>query len=490
MAFSRRAGINILALLRVIGWLLLIESLFLIIPLTTALYYHEADWEAFAITVAITFSAGLGMTFIRPRSAQMGRREGFLLTGLVWIVFSIFGMLPMLLMEHPISVSSAFFEAMSGFTTTGSSIFPSITHLSHGVIIWRSVMQWIGGMGIILFTLAVIPMLNNTGGMQMFNAEVTGITHDKLRPRVSQTAKGLWTTYIILTGLLFGLLIIGPMKPFDACCHALSVMSTGGFSTSDAAIGAWQSDYILIVLTVFMFLGGVNFSLIFRGAHGDFRSVWANDIFRFYLRVILFFYIVFVIGIFAAGQAVSVKSVTLEPLFMIVSTISSTGYVIDSFPKWGTFLLTLVFIMMFFGACAGSTSGGAKLDRMLFLLQNCRNEIYRCLHPNNIFTVRINGKVAPQQLVTKVIAFLCLYVLVIIAGGILLCAMGVPLVDSFFSAFSCISNTGIAAGITGYGGNYEIIPELGKWLLAMIMLIGRLEVFTILIIFTPVFWKK
>lgn len=490
MAFSRNAGINLLALLRVIGWLLLIESLFLLVPFVTCLIYEEADWKAFAITIAATFASGLGMTFIRPRHNHMAKREGFLLTALVWVVFSIFGMIPLMLMEHPLSVSDAFFEAMSGFTTTGATVFTSISHLSHGVVMWRSVMQWIGGMGIILFTLAVIPMLNNTGGMQMFNAEVTGITHDKLRPRVSQTAKGLWMIYIILTILLFVLLVIGPMKPFDAVCHAFSAMSTGGFSTEDASVAAWESDYITIVLTIFMFLGGVNFSLIFRAAHGDFRSVWSNDVFKSYLKIILIIYVLFVVSIVYHGQAYSFKSVTLDPLFMIVSTITSTGYVVTNFENWGTFALALVFVLMFFGACAGSTSGGAKIDRLIYLLQNCRNEIFRCLHPNNIYTVRINGKVVSQDLVTKVVAFLCLYVLVIAVGGIVLTALGLPLVDSFFSAFSCISNTGLGAGVTGYGGSYEIVPDLGKWILAFIMLIGRLEVFTILILFTSAFWKK
>ncbi|MCM1520814.1 MAG: TrkH family potassium uptake protein [Lachnoclostridium sp.] len=490
MAFSRNAGINFPILLRVVGWLLLIECIFLLVPLVTCLIYDENDWKWFAITIAATFVCGLGMTFIRPRRKDMAKREGFLLTALVWVAFSIFGMIPFMLMDHPLNISESFFETMSGFTTTGATVFNSISHLSHGIIIWRSVMQWIGGMGIILFTLAVIPMLNNTGGMQMFNAEVTGITHDKLRPRVSQTAKGLWIIYIILTILLFALLVIGPMKPFEAICHAFSVMSTGGFSTEDASIAAWKSDYITIVLTVFMFLGGVSFSLLFRASQGDFRAAWHNDIFRAYLRIILVVYLMFVAAIVINGQAYSIKSVTLDPLFMIVSTITSTGYVVTNFENWGTFALSLVFAMMFFGACAGSTSGGAKIDRLIYLLKYCRNEIYRCLHQNRIYSVRVNQRVIPADTVSKVVAFLCLYVLVIIIGGMLLSALGVPLVDAFFSAFSCISNTGLGAGVTGYGGSYDIIPDAGKWILSLIMLTGRLEVYTILLIFTTAFWKK
>lgn len=488
----RPTVINFPVILRIIGLLLIIEGLFLSVPLATALVYHENDWMCFLLTMVVTTVAGTIMTFgIRPRNPRMGKREGFLLTALIWVFFSIFGMIPFIFMEkQPMSVSDAFFEAMSGFTTTGATVMDSISHLSHGIIMWRSLMQWIGGMGIILFTLAVVPMLNHSGGMQMFNAEVTGITHDKLRPRISQTAKGLWLIYIVLTIVLFILLIIGPMDTFEAICHAFSTMSTGGFSTADASIEAWDSVYIESVVTVFMFLGGTSFVLLYRAAHGEFKPIWQNDVFRAYVWIILVCYVLFVISIFYHGQAYSIKSVTLDPLFQIVSTITSTGYEVSDFSNWGTFTLSLVFGLMFFGACAGSTSGGAKIDRLIYLLKNCRNEIVRCVYPNNIFTVRVNRRVIPHETVSKVIAFLCLYVMIIMVGGIILTALGLPLVDSFFSAFSCISNTGLGAGVTGYGGSYALVPDLGKWLLAIIMMIGRLELFTVLILFTPTFWKK
>lgn len=487
----RYYSVNFPILFRIIGLLLLIEAGFLVVPLVTCLIYLESDWKAFAWSLAATVAAGSAMTFcIHPSSNSMGKREGFLLTSLVWIFFSIFGMIPFMLMKTPMSVSDAFFEAMSGFTTTGATVMTSISHLSHGVIMWRSLIQWIGGMGIILFTLAVIPMLNHSGGMQMFNAEVTGITHEKLRPRISQTAKGLWMTYIVLTVMLFLLLLAGPMNLFESICHAFSTMSTGGFSTEDASVAAWDSTYIEVVLTVFMFLGGVNFALIFRAAHGDFRPLWKNDVFKLYIKVILVMYVLFVIGIIHQHQATSVRSLTLDPLFQIISTITSTGYTVTNFEKWGTFCLSLLFLLMFFGACAGSTSGGAKLDRMLYLFKNCGNEIVKCIHPNNIYTVFVNGKVVSNELVSKVIAFLCIYVILIMFGGMLLAALGLPLVDSFFSSFSCISNTGLGAGVTGYGGSYEIVPDAGKWVLAMLMMIGRLEIFTVIILFARSFWRK
>lgn len=324
----------------------------------------------------------------------------------------------------------------------------------------------------------------------MFNAEVTGITHEKLRPRVSQTAKGLWGVYIFLTLLLLGLLWLGPMSFFESVCHAFSTVSTGGFSTRDGSIGAWNSVYVDIVITIFMFLGGVNFTLIYRAFHGDLRALRRNDVFMTFIKAIGIYYVIIVISIIISGQCDSVKSVTIAPLFEIVSAMTSTGYDVTNFERWGTFVLSLMFFIMFFGACAGSTSGGAKIDRFLFLMKNLRNEIYRCVHPNSILAVRVNGKVMSQELVSKVIAFLCLYVLTITVGGAILTAVGLPLVDAYFSAFSCVSNVGLGAGVTGYGGSYDIIPDVGKWILSLIMLIGRLEVFTILILCSPGFWRK
>ncbi|MDE6264183.1 MAG: TrkH family potassium uptake protein [Paramuribaculum sp.] len=489
---TKRFDINYPMVLRVIGWLLMIEAGFLLFPTATCLIYGEMDdFTAFAISTAVTFVAGAGMTFgIHPARHDMAKREGFLLTACVWIFFTVFGMLPFMLGADTLSLSDAFFEGMSGFTTTGATVLDSVEHLSHGILLWRCLMQWIGGMGIILFTLAVLPMLNSRGGMQMFNAEVTGITHDKIRPRISQTAKGLWGVYFALTAALTLLLWVGPMDFFDSLCHAFSSISTGGYSTRDESVGAWQSAYITGIITVFMFLGGVNFALLFKAAQGNFKSLWRNDVFRAYIFIIVCAYIMFVIALLCRGLYNGIASVTLDPLFQIISTISSTGLTANNFEEWGTFILSLIFILMFFGACAGSTSGGAKIDRMLYLLKNTRNELYRCLHPSAILSVRVNGRVIPSDIVNKVIAFLCIYVMVIAVGAIVLTALDVPLVDAFFSSFSCVSNTGLGSGVTGYGENYTAVPDAGKWILSLLMLIGRLELFTVLILFTPSFWRK
>ncbi|MDE6309753.1 MAG: TrkH family potassium uptake protein [Muribaculaceae bacterium] len=488
---QRRMYINMPMLLRVMGWLLYIEAVFMLIPLITCLIYDEPDYMSFAIAIVITVVAGILMTtLIQPERTEMGKREGFLLTAQVWVVFSFFGMIPFLLCNGSISVSDAFFEAMSGFTTTGASTMPQIEHLSKGILLWRCLMQWIGGMGIILFTLAVVPMLNSSGGMQMFNAEVTGITHEKLRPRISQTAKRLWGMYIFLTAMLAVLLWLGPMDTFESICHAFSTISTGGLSTANGSIASFNSLYVDVVITVFMFLGGVNFVLLIQALSGKPQAIVKNDVFKVYVGIILVMSVLFVIAILCRGQYTGWKSITIDPVFQIVSVLTSTGYTAVNQESWGPFVLSLIIVMMYFGACAGSTSGGAKIDRMIFLWKNIRNEIYRCVHPNSVMSVRINDKRMSSELVNKVIAFLCIYTLLILLGGTMLTALNMPLVDSFYSSFSAISNTGLSASITGYGGSFDLVPDLGKWILSFLMLVGRLELFTVLILFTPGFWRK
>lgn len=489
---SRRYFINYAMILRIIGWLLGIEAAFLVLPVITCLIYGESDWQAFAVADAATAFAAFAITrWCRPKSHHMGKREGFMLTASVWVVFTIFGLIPFLLCQNPLSISDAFFEAMSGFTTTGASVLPSVEGMSHGVHLWRAMMQWIGGMGIILFTLAVIPMLNHSGGMQMFNAEVTGITHDKIQPRISDTAKTLWSTYFGLTAILILLLWLGPMSFFESVCHAFGAISTGGYTTHDVGLGQWSdSVYVKVVLIVFMFLGGVNFALIYKAVRGDFKALRRNDVFKVYVTVIAVMLVVFAASIWARGQVYSWQDVTINPLFQIVSTITSTGFTVTNFENWGPLVLALTFVLMFFGACAGSTSGGAKIDRILYLFKNARNELYRCIYPNAILSVKVNDKVVNPDLVSKVIAFLCIYLILIVASGTVISAAGVPIVDAFFSSFSCMSNTGLGAGVTGYGGSYDLLPDFAKWVLSFMMLVGRLEIFTVLVLFLPSFWRR
>lgn len=485
--------VNIPMVCRVLGYMLLIETVFMLAPLATALVDHDmGNLKAFAISAAVTFAAGAAVVgLIRPAYTDMGKREGFMLTALVWVVYSFFGMLPFMLSPQlQMNVTDAFFEAMSGFTTTGASLIDLDRELGHAVHMWRCLSQWIGGMGIIIFTLAVIPMLDSAGGMQMFNAEVTGITHEKLRPRISQTAKHLWEVYVALTAMAFLLLWFGPMSAFDAACHAMATLSTGGFSTSMAGIDGWNSVYVKTVVTVFMFLGGVNIAFIFRAAAGEFSFLRRNEAFMAYVKTILLALVVFAVAIWLQGAYTGWQSVTIDPLFQIVSSFTSTGYTLSSFDSWGPLVLSITMLLMFSGACAGSTSGGAKIDRFLVLGKFLRNELRRCIRPNAVFSVRLNKSSVPGFTVSKTVAFLVFYVLLFVAGGLLLSAMGVPMFDAVFSAFACISNTGLDAQITGYGTTYMHIPGAGRWVLAMLMLTGRLELFTVIILFTRSFWRK
>lgn len=479
-------------LLKVTGWLLMCEGGFMIVPTLVSLFYKEPDVLALGATAAVTALTGLLMQCIRPRHSQMGRREGFLLTASVWVWFSLFGMLPFILGAPQYTVSDAFFEAMSGFTTTGATVLIDHQQLSHGINIWRAMMQWIGGMGIILFTLAVIPMLNSAGGMQMFNAEVTGITHDKVRPRISSTAKALWGTYLTLTSLMIVFLWIGPMDLFESVCYAFSGISTGGFSTTSRSLFDINSDYIYIVMMVFMFLGGVNFSLIFAAATGSPGRLWKNEIFRSYVITVFVMYLFITIGVLVSPieSQLTWQSLTIYPMFQVITTITSSGFDSGHFVWWSSFIIAISMLMMFIGSCAGSTSGGAKIDRVIFLVKHLSNEIQRCIRPNAVLSVRINGKVQSPSLVDKVIAFMCIYVMLIVVGACVLCILRIPLMDAFFDVFSCVSNTGLSAEISGYGTTFEIIPDAGKWVLSFLMLVGRLELFTVLILFTKPFWRK
>lgn len=487
---KKRNYINLRMLLRVIGYLLTIEALFMSIPLLIAIIHEGESWAPFLICIGITGGAGFAMMLIKPKVRDMGKREAILLTSFTWVILSLFGMLPFILYSTHLSVTDAFFETMSGFTTTGASVLNSLENVPKCILVWRCVIQWIGGLGIILFTLAVVPMLNYSGGMQLFNAEVTGITHDKLRPRVSYTAKGLWGVYAALTALLIILLSFSDMNFYDALCYGLSTMSTGGFANSDMSIDTYDSLYIKIVMMLFMFLGGVNFALIYSAVVGKTKKIFNNTTLKVYIGLILVCYALLTINILIRGLAKEAEDLTIDPLFQTISLLSSTGITEPDFNDWGPLAMVVTILMMFMGACAGSTSGGAKVDRFIIVFKFLKNEFYKMMHPGTVTTVSLNGKGTPTAIVNKTLAFIYIYIIVIVAGGMALCLMGLPLKDGFFCALSAISNTGLGTDVTGIAGNYAYVPDCAKWLLSFIMLAGRLELFTVLLLFTHSFWKK
>lgn len=473
------------------GWLVTIESLFMALPLCVSLFYGESDWRIFLYSMLITAMSGTAMAqFVRPADTTMSKREGFLLTTMVWIVFSLFGMLPMIFCATPYSVVDAFTEAMSGFTTTGATVIEDVEPLSRGIQIWRSQLQWIGGMGIILFTLAVIPMLNHSGGMQMFNAEVTGITHGKIRPRISQTAKSLWGIYIALTTLCILLLWAGPMTLFESVTHAFSTIATGGFSIYNDGIEHYHSEYVKIVTMIFMLLGSVNFALIFTLAIGRPTAIRNDAPLRYLLISILVFSLTMMVSRAIVGDRGDAESMIIDTIFMSISALSSTSFTVSGLDDWGSLAICAILVMMFIGGCAGSTSGGVKIDRIIVTLQYVRNEIWRALQPNNIATVKMGPRTLKYELVEKVMAFITLDLLIIFLTAVVLSTFGIPVGDGLLSGLTCISNSGTTIGLGEHGGSLAWMPSCVKLFLSFVMLTGRLEIFTILVLFTRNFWYK
>ncbi len=488
---ASRPAINISLIFKHLGSLLIIEALFMLAPCLLSLAMHESDWLAFAAAIGITGGCGLILRYgLHPVNDSLRRRDGYLLTTCVWVAFSLFGMIPFLLCATPLNTSEGFFEAMSGFTTTGATAIRNVESCSHGILLWRALTQWLGGLGIIVFTIALIPSFNSNGGITLFNAESSGITHDRIGALIAETAKILWGLYGSLTLILIILLWIGPMNLFDSVCHAFATISTGGYSTHGDGIASYSSPYLKIVITIFMFAGGVNFALIYACYKGKFREAGHNDVFKAYLCFLLFYFIIIDSAIIFQGNFTGWQSVSIDPLFHIVSAMTSTGLGASDFESWGALVVVMTIIMMYIGACAGSTTGGAKIDRALYLIKSFRAEIKRMIRPRSVIHISINGQNVSEEKGHEIMAFILIFTALTVMGGVVLSAMGFPVGDSFFAAFSCAANNGLGAGMTGINGSYDFIPDAAKWLMSFLMLAGRLEVFTVIILFAPSFWHK
>lgn len=486
---SRNQNINFARIFRVIGFLLVVEALFMLVPMATALYYGENDYYAFA--VGATFTALTGWLLwggVRNTRRDLSKRDGFLLTGLVWVCFSLLGTVPLMLSSLSLGFTDAFTETMSGFTTTGFSVVDDVENLSRSVLLWRCLTQWIGGMGIILFTLAVLPALNSNGGMQLMSAEVTGITQDKIQPRVSQTAKRMWLIYIILTVLASVLLTVGPMTPYESICHALTTVSSGGFSTHSDSLMSCTSTYVKVVIMIFMFIAGINFAIIYRASTGNIMSSWKDEALRNYVKLIVAMTVLIWIVQLARGWGELDSSSVIDPMFQVVSAVSTTGNQVTGWQSWGPLVFPLFIIVMGMGACAGSTSGGAKIDRVTYVFKNTINEVKRCIFPRRIYPLSINGKVQSPEIINKVMAFLWIYTGLIAVGAILLILFDLPAVDAILTSMSSVSNSAVGHGVTA--GSIASVPDAGKWVINALMLTGRLEVFTILVLLLPGFWRK
>lgn len=483
--------INLLAVFKVIGHLLCLESLFMLCPLIVSFIYAEGDWIAFAAAILITFTAGFLMSFTcKGEEKHIGKREGFMIVATSWIFFSLFGMLPFLISGYIDNVTDAFFETISGFTTTGSSVVNDIEAFPHGLLFWRGMIQWLGGMGIILFTLAILPSLNSGSGIQMFNAEVTGIKHSKLRPRISQTAKRLWGVYLILTLILILLLYAGPMNLFDSVCHAFSTMATGGYSTKQTSIAYWNSPYTEYVIIIFMILSSINFSLIYLAALGEVKELLRDEETHWYLSIIGIAVAFIFISFYIAGTGSGIESTFRVSLFQVASLISTTGFATADYNHWNSFACFVLLTIMIFGGCAASTGGGIKIIRLIVFAKNTKNELYRHAHPCAVLPVRVNNHVISSGLVTKALGFLSVYFTLVVIASLIFSSQGYTIEESIFACVSAIGDVGPGIGALGPNENFSGVSDIGKWTLSFLMLTGRLELFTILILFTPYFWKK
>ncbi len=443
---------------------------------------------AFLKSGLITFGVG-SFAYLISKGVEkdLGKREGYIIVSFIWVIFSIFGCLPYLFSGAIPSVTDAFFETMSGFTTTGSSVLNNIEELPHGILFWRSLTQWMGGMGIIVMFLAILPTLG-IGGRELFVAEVPGPAPDKLTPRIKETARNLWGLYMLFTLIETIMLYFGGMNFFDAVNHSLTTMATGGYSTKQASVGFFTSPYLQYVIIFFMFVAGTNFTLSYAFITGKMTKVYKDEEFRFYTIVVFLFSIMIALGLFAAGN-IAGEQAFRDSLFTVVSIITTTGYATADYLLWTPFLGMLIFVLFFVGGSAGSTGGGVKVVRILLLFKNSFYELKRLVHPNAVIPIRYNRHVVDQRTVTNILAFFVFYILIFMISSILMSLWTADIYSAFSAVATTLGNIGPGFGEIGPMENFHDLPDLAKWFLSFLMLLGRLELFTVLILFSPSFWK-
>ncbi len=483
---------NIKLVCNILGMLSCISGLAMLTAVPFSLYYQSNDlWALVGSGLGIMFLGAMTWYLTRKsRKQELRKRDGYLIVTLGWVVMSILGAIPYVASGAIPSYTDAFFETVSGFTTTGATILADqIEALPQGLHFWRSMTHWIGGMGIIVLTIAILPLLG-IGGMQLYAAEVPGPTPDKLTPRIKETAKRLWVIYVSLTLMEALFLLLGGMSFFEALCHAMATLSTGGFSTRQGSVGDF-GIYHQYVITFFMFLAGINFALTFSVLKGKPHRLWANEEFRVYVWVSLML-IALVTSIVFIREDINLEEAFRASAFQVISIITTTGFGTADFTLWGPFVMLLFFVLMFSGACAGSTSGGMKLVRFIVIFKNSYSELKRQVHPKAILPVRFNGKVIHADLISKMMAFFLIFVILFVLGSWLMTLIGLDFVTAIGSVAATLGNIGPGIGKVGPGDvqNFAQIPDIGKWVLSLLMLLGRLELFTVLILFTPFFWKE
>lgn len=497
----RRQSVNFKLIFRIISFLLILEGLSMLSALAFSAYFHPEslyDFHVFKATSGffpilissiITILTGLFLVFFTRKAYQAtpSKKEAYLVVSFSWIAISLFGSLPFYLSGYFGGFTNSFFETISGFTTTGASILNDIESIPKGLLFWRSLTHWIGGMGIIVLSLAILPLLG-IGGMQLFSAEAPGPTADKIHPKVKEMAKRLWGIYVLLTIIQAGLLMLGEMSFYDAICHAFATMATGGFSTQNDSVAGF-SAYSQYIIILFMILAGTNFSLHYFMLKGKFGKLRFNEEYQLYITIVIIATIVISLGLYL-NDFLGLEESFRHGMFQVVSIITTTGFVTSDYLLWPNGLWIILLLLFFVGGSAGSTGGGVKVMRILILIKNSLLEFRRLIHPHAIIPVRLNNKTVSENIVFVVISFFLFYIVTFAVGVIFLVFIGMDFISAIGASASSIGNIGPAIGSVGPVENYAHIPAIGKWMLTFLMLLGRLELFTVLIIFSPTFWRK
>ena len=475
----------------IVGVLVICIGLSMVVALGFSLYYFDAGIKSLLASIGVTVISGCLLAIIGKRpsaKAPLTHREGMAATTLCWVGAAVFGGLPFFfgdILPHP---ADFVFESISGFTTTGASVIRDVEIVPKGILFWRSLTHWLGGMGIIVLGLAILPFLG-VGGMQLYKAEVPGPVPDKLKPRLKDTAVILWKVYVTFSVIQTILLMFGGMDLFDALCHTFGTMATGGFSTKNASIGYYNSVYIEMVVTIFMLIGGMNFALHFQLFQGNPKAMWKDGEWRFFVVTFLVFTVLVIINLLGT-QTESMGLASRHAAFTVASIMTTTGYVTADFELWPALAQCILLICMIIGGSVGSTGGAVKCMRIMVILKQCYSELLRIIHPRAVVQVKIGRQVVAPDVMTGVWGFMSLYLLLIAISVIIVSGTGADLITSVTSVIACIGNVGPGLGNVGPVDNYYGMSNLAKWILSLDMLLGRLEIYTVLVLFIPRFYRK
>lgn len=481
--------INFQPVSNVIGALLSLLGVIMILVGLAFMFDENGTVWAFGNAGIVTLVLGLIIYFCSfGKAKNVGKREGYLIVSLAWTAMVVFGALPYHFAGLSESFASILFESASGFTTTGATIFTDIESLPNSILLWRSLTQWLGGMGVIVLTVAILPLLG-IGGIQLFMAEAPGPTSDKIHPRIQGTAKRLWFIYVGLSALLILILYLEGMTPFDALNHGLTTMATGGFSTKNNSIAFYDSALIQYTIALFMLIAGTNYAMLYFGIKGKFKNVLQNDEFKFYLIVVLLFTLLMTAG-YIHRTSLDLESAFRAGVFQTISLITTTGYITSDYSIVSPFVSCICFLLLFLGASAGSTSGGIKLIRHLVFVKNSYLEFKRLLHPRAMVRVKLNKKLVQGRIMTHILVFLLMYLGVFVVGTIVVSTLDMDLLSAAGAVATCLGNVGPGIGSVGPVDNFAHVHDLAKVALSFIMILGRLELFTIIILFTPFFWRN